>query len=207
MDKDQMPSKERTSPTKRQQEREKTRKLTITAMFSAITLLLSVTPLGLIPIGIFSFTTIHIPVIIAGVTEGVLVGAVVGSVFGFYSWFKHLTQPTLISFLFINPLISVVPRILIGVLSALFYQWIAKRLKHKKISYFITGVFGTFVNTFFVLGIAYLLYADVITQKMNAPQGAAKYLLGIAVTNGLPEMILSGVILVAVLSALEKIKK
>ena len=48
----------------------KTQYMTFMAMFLAIEIILVVTPLGYIPIGPLSATTMHIPVIIAGITLG-----------------------------------------------------------------------------------------------------------------------------------------
>ncbi len=191
----------------RNMRKEQTRRLTITGMLSAITIILSATPLGFIPLGIFNVTTVHIPVIIGAVVEGPLLGAIIGLVFGLSSWIKHLTAPTTISFIFWNPLISVVPRVLIGVLSGYFYKLLSKTKWNKKILYFVTGMFGTFVNTFFVLGGAYVLYASQLVEKFSPPGGAAAFLIGIATANGLPEMLVSAMITLAVVSGIEKTKK
>lgn len=108
--------------------KKKVRKMTTTAMLGAITVLLGLTPLGFIPIGPLSLTTMHIPVIIAGILEGPVVGAIVGLVFGLTSLGLAITRPAPTSFVFYNPLISFLPRILIGVVAAYSY----KALKDKK---------------------------------------------------------------------------
>lgn len=191
----------------RNERKYQTRRLAITGMLSAVTMILSATPLGFIPIGIFNVTTVHIPVIIGAVLEGPLVGAIIGLVFGLSSWFKHLTAPGTISFIFWNPLISVLPRVLIGVLSGYFYKLLSKTKWNRKILYFATGILGTFVNTFFVLGGAYLLYASQIAERLSPQAGAAAFLIGIATANGVPEMLVSAIITLAVASAVEKTKK
>ena len=48
----------------------KTQYMSIMAMFLAIQIILVVTPLGYLPIGPISATTMHIPVIIAGIALG-----------------------------------------------------------------------------------------------------------------------------------------
>ncbi len=188
-------------------QRSKTRKLAITGMLGAVTIALSLTPLGFIPIGVFNVTTIHIPVIIAAILEGPIVGGAVGLIFGVTSLIKNLVSPTPISFIFWNPLISVLPRILIGLLSYYFYFTISKFFKKEAISYFLTGIFGTFVNTFFVLGGAYALYAQALVEKLELPSGAGAFLLGIATANGVPEMLISALITVSVVSATKKIRR
>ena len=49
--------------------------MSIMAMFLAIQIILVVTPLGYLPIGPISATTMHIPVIIAGIALGKKAGA------------------------------------------------------------------------------------------------------------------------------------
>lgn len=180
-----------------------TRKLVITGMLGAITIVLGLTPLGLIPLGPYNVTTLHIPVIIAAIVEGPLVGSAVGLIFGVTSLLKHLTAPGPISFIFWNPLISVLPRILIGLFSAYFYMFGSRVFRNEKAMYFATGIFGTFVNTFFVLGLSYLLYAKDLVEKLNLPGGAETFLIGIATANGVPEMLMSAIITTAVVSAVK----
>ncbi len=107
--------------------KEKIRKLVISAMLGAITIVLGLTPLGFIPLGIMNATTMHIPVIIAAILEGPIVGAAVGLIFGVSSMVKAFTMPLPTSFVFWNPLIAVLPRILIGVVSYYLYAAFSSR--------------------------------------------------------------------------------
>ncbi|WP_296142008.1 ECF transporter S component [uncultured Anaerococcus sp.] len=102
------------------------RKLTTAAVLGAITIVLGLTPLGLIPLGIINATTMHIPVIIAAIVEGPVVGGLVGLIFGVFSLINAVIRPTPISFVFYNPLISVIPRILIGITSYYAYTSVKK---------------------------------------------------------------------------------
>ena len=52
-----------------QKTREKTRKLVVAGMLSAVTMVLGLTPLGIIPIGPLNATILHVPVIIGAVLE------------------------------------------------------------------------------------------------------------------------------------------
>ena len=107
--------------------KEKTRKLVISAMLGAITIVLGLTPLGFIPLGVMNATTLHIPVIIAAILEGPIVGAAVGLIFGVSSMVKAFTMPLPTSFVFWNPLIAVLPRVLIGVVSYYLYAAFSSR--------------------------------------------------------------------------------
>ncbi|MCW6701644.1 ECF transporter S component [Anaerococcus sp. NML200537] len=99
-----------------------TRNLTSVGILGAIVIMLGLTPLGFLPLGVLTVTTLHIPVIIAGILEGPLVGGLVGLIFGLFSIFNAITRPGPISFVFYNPLISIIPRILIGVVTGLVYR-------------------------------------------------------------------------------------
>lgn len=107
--------------------KEKIRKLVISAMLGAITIVLGLTPLGFIPLGVMNATTMHIPVIIAAILEGPIVGAAVGLIFGVSSMVKAFTMPLPTSFVFWNPLIAVLPRVLIGVVSYYLYAAFSSR--------------------------------------------------------------------------------
>lgn len=104
------------------------KKLVTASVLGAITIVLGLTPLGLIPLGIINATTMHIPVIIAAIVEGPLVGALVGLIFGISSLANAFLRPGPISFVFYNPLISILPRILIGITSYYAYNGVKKQV-------------------------------------------------------------------------------
>ena len=70
------------------------RKIALTGALSALVVVLSVTPLGLIPIGVASITTLQIPVIIAVLLGGLPSGAFVGAVFGIMSLANAALRPS-----------------------------------------------------------------------------------------------------------------
>ncbi len=186
----------------------KTRKLTIIGMLGAISVVLGFTPIGFIPLGVANVTTMHIPVIIGAIVEGPFVGAMVGLIFGISSLIKSFMTPTPISFIFLNPMISVVPRVLIGILTYYFFAIAKKLIKNEKMVLLLSGAFGTLVNTVFVLGTAYAIYAQKIVEALGLPDGGAfAFLMGIATTNGIPEMIVASLITAASVTALRKIIK
>lgn len=106
------------------------RKLTIIGVLGAISAVLGMTPLGFIPVGPTNATIMHIPVIIGAIIEGPLVGAMVGLIFGIFSIIRAITAPTVVSFVFLNPLVSILPRVLIGITA--YYSYVLfKRLGRK----------------------------------------------------------------------------
>ena len=60
------------------------------ALFVAIIILLSVTPLGYIHLGVINATTIQIPAIIGAILFGWKKGAFLGGVFGITSMIKNI---------------------------------------------------------------------------------------------------------------------
>ena len=76
------------------------------AMFIAIEIVLVLTPLGYLPIGPLNLTTMHIPVVVAGVIMGKEAGAKIGAVFGLTSLLNATVRPTITSFCF-SPLITI----------------------------------------------------------------------------------------------------
>lgn len=120
------------------------RRMTIIGILGAITAVLGMTPIGFIPIGPTRATIMHIPVIIAAIVEGPVVGGFVGLIFGLFSIFQAVTAPTPVSFAFINPLVSVLPRVLIGIVSYYAYKGL-RTIGNKRIR-----------------GILYLLWSGII---------------------------------------------
>ena len=184
------------------------RKMSIISVLSAISIMLSMTPLGFIPIGPTNATIMHIPVIIGAIVEGPAVGMTVGLIFGLTSLIRNLTMPTITSFAFINPLVSVLPRVLIGLVAYYVYQITIKITKNSFISGWITGFIGSLVNTIGVLGMIYVLYGDRYAQALEKSAASAKtLLLTLATTSGIPEAILGGFVVSAVAVVLKKRKK
>lgn len=107
------------------------RKMAIVGVLGALTAILGMTPIGLIPIGPTKATILHIPVIIGAIIEGPVVGAFVGLIFGLFSVYSAITTPTVTSFAFLNPLVSILPRVLIGITTYYVYKAI-KNLGFKK---------------------------------------------------------------------------
>lgn len=185
------------------------RKMTIISVLSAISIMLSMIPfVGFIQIGPIAITTMYIPVIIGAIMEGPMAGAVIGLVFGASSLIRALTMPTVTSFAFINPLVSILPRVLIGLLAYYVYELSMKLTKNVYISGLVTGAAGAITNTVGVLGMIYVLYGARYAEAMGESASAAKTLImTIAATNGIPEAIGGALVVAAVAVILKKSKK
>ena len=180
------------------------RKMTVIGVLSAISIMMSMLPfIGYIPIGPIKATIMHIPVIIGAIIEGPVVGATIGLIFGLTSLWNAITQPVILSPLFLNPLVSVLPRILIGIIAYYVYQGVYKLTKKVYASGFVAGLIGSLVNTVGVLGMIYVLYAEkylILIEQQGASAG--NLLLGVAFTSGVPEALVAALIVSAVSVAL-----
>ncbi|MDK2810601.1 MAG: hypothetical protein PWR27_1310 [Petroclostridium sp.] len=184
------------------------RQITVVGVLTAITVVLGQSGLGflIIPGLPAKITIMHIPVIIGAIIEGPVVGALVGLLFGIFSIIQNMMMPTPLSFAFLNPLVSVLPRVLIGIVSYYAYRFIS--LKYDSIKIGITAAIGTATNTIGVLGMIYLLYAAPFAElKKVDVSKVGKIMAGIAVTNGIPEIIAAVIITIAIVTPLKKILK
>lgn len=192
------------------QRRLNVRKMTVIGVLSAISIMMSMLPfIGYIPIGPTKATIMHIPVIIGAIIEGPVVGATIGLIFGLTSLWNAMTQPTITSIFFLNPLVSILPRVLIGVVAYYVYQGIYKISKKVYAAGFMAGLIGSLANTVGVLGMIYVLYADKYMERIGqAGANAGKWLFTLAATNGVPEALVAALIVSAVsVSLIRKGKK
>jgi uncharacterized membrane protein len=161
------------------------RAVVTTGVLSAIAILLGITQWGFIPFptGVQA-TIMHVPAIIGGIVVGWPGGALIGLIFGIFS-FLWSTVP-----LFKDPLVSIVPRIFIGITAYLAY--VGLRRFNDTTALTVSAVVGTLTNSILVLGIA------VLRQYMP-PELA----LAVLIANGIPECIVAAIIVVAVVKALK----
>ncbi|MCH5250220.1 MAG: ECF transporter S component [Lachnospiraceae bacterium] len=127
---------------------EKTYELVLTALFTAIIILMAFTPLGYIPLVVINATIIHIPVILGALFLGPKKGAFLGFVFGLTSFINNTFKPATPSAFVFSPVLAVnvagipgifkslyicfVPRILVGVIPYFVYLLIRMLLKNEK---------------------------------------------------------------------------
>lgn len=159
-----------------------TRRIVVSGLLGAITILLGATRLMFIsvPTPVGDATIGHIPVILGSVLEGSVVGSILGFIFGLFSVF-WATIPA-----FKNPLVAVLPRVLIGITPALVYR--ALRRWNEPIAVLVAAALGSLTNTIGVLGMGYLLG--------YWPLAAA---LSVGATQGLLEAVVAAIIVGAVM--------
>jgi uncharacterized membrane protein len=179
------------------------KKLTLTGALSALVIVLGITKLGFITLSpTASITILHIPVILICMLAGLPEGLFVGLVFGTLSLIQAAMSPAggLDPF-FVNPLISVLPRMLIAVIA--WGLWKALNLiphMPKTISAGITGFITTVCHTLLVLGSLYVFKAT----DVKAALGGMGYfaLVGACGFNAILEAIAATIICAAVFAGL-----
>lgn len=199
----------------------KTQYLSFMAMFLAIEIILVITPLGFLPIGPINATTMHIPVIIAGIALGKKAGAQLGLVFGLTSVLNATIRPTITSFVF-SPfitiggmsgnwkslIIAIIPRILVGYLAGLLFEKLRKRNINENVSVIAGALCGAITNTVLVLGGIYIFFgAEYANTIKVAYEALMAILLGIIATNGIAEAILGAIATLLVYKAIRPIVK
>lgn len=124
-----------------------TRRIVVAGVLGAIAIVLGVTQWGFIPVPNISgrATIMHIPAIIGAVLEGPVVGMLAGGIFGIFSMLQDTTG------LFSNPIISVVPRLLIGPMAWLAYRSLSN--VNVDLAAAAAGVAGTLTNSILVVGL------------------------------------------------------
>ncbi|MGL5380620.1 ECF transporter S component [Clostridium sp.] len=188
--------------------REHVRKLVIVAMLAGISIFLGVSGLGFITLPIFRLTIMHVPVIIGAIIEGPVVGAAVGLMFGLFSMYQNFTAPTITSFVFYNPIVALLPRILIGIVAYYIYKILKNKFKNKNLAIGISAILASLTNTVGVLGLTYVLYLEQYAAAREiSTEAVANTLLVLGASNGIPEAIVSALIAIPVITGLMKLNK
>jgi len=184
-----------------------TRTMVVLGLMLAITMILDLTPLGAIPMGTVVATIAHVPTILVGIILGPVAGLIMGLALGLVSLFHALLRPASpFSLLFINPLISVLPRMFIGVTAYYAYTGVKHLFGGSRTNPIAIGVgaaIGSLTNTILVLLMLTLIYGGRIVEMLSAAGinvSAVKWAIGVALSNGLIEAVIAVVIVVAIAS-------
>jgi uncharacterized membrane protein len=153
------------------------RQIVIAGILGGIAIFLGATQLGFIPVPNVSgrATILHIPAIVGGALEGPVVGALAGLIFGIFSWLDPIVPPLR------NPLVSILPRIPIGIVS--WFVFVSLRRTSVDLASVVAGLLGSFTNTVGVVGMAVLLgYFPFAVFLVVLPQAIAEAVLAAVVT-------------------------
>ena len=153
------------------------RQIVIAGILGGIAIFLGYTRMGFIPVPNLagSATIMHVPAILGGALEGPVVGTIVGGIFGIFSFIQAEVP------FFRDPLVSILPRLFIGVLA--WAVFVGLRNRSVDLAAAAAGVLGSLANTVGVLGMAVLLgYLPLAAVVPIVPQAIAEAILAAVVT-------------------------
>jgi uncharacterized membrane protein len=213
---------------------QKTLGMVMTGLFMAIIIIMTFVPnVGYINLVVIKATLLHVPVIVGSIVLGPKKGAILGAVFGITSIINNTFNPSLLSFAFspfyslgdvggngFSLVISLVPRILVGIVPYYVYQGVLKLfsiLTKKKSTGSNSGiaktfalplacVMGSFTNTILVMNFIYIFFKeDFATARELALDAVYGAILAIIAANGIPEAIVAALIGSAISAVLLKL--
>lgn len=178
------------------------REMTIYAMFIAIIAIMSFTPLGYIPVAGVSVTIIPVIVLIMAFLLYLKGGAIGGLSFGLFSFIRAWVAPNSpFDLIFRNPLVSIVPRILFGIIAGLVALYLSKKFKDSKVKHVasvtIVSAALVFIHTLLVLPLMYWMGPSVpeLADYFNDPNNTFRAVFsGTMIANGFLEMIAGAVL-------------
>ena len=183
------------------------KQMVLTALFMAIVLIMSaVQNLGNLNIGTVSITLVHIPVFVGSILLGWKAGLILGLSWGLGAMFNAMTSPLPTASIFLNPLVSVVPRVIIGVLVPLIHTFISKTLKDKKKLQHVDGItagVSTFIHSMMVIP---LIFYVGLGLGIDLGKSVIVLLFGVFATNGIIEIVLATILVPIILRALRTVK-
>ncbi|MBR3975252.1 MAG: ECF transporter S component [Clostridia bacterium] len=194
--------------------KEKVTRLVLLALFTAIMLIMSTTPLGYLNIGPLAITLNIIPLGIAAIALGPTGGLAIGAVFGITSFLQCIGiggVSAMGSALFqISPVLAFlqrfVPRVLDGLIIGLLHKILVKKLG-TKISCFITGFLAAFLNTVLFMSALILLFGNTeYVQELMGGKNVIIFICSFVGVNAVFEMLASTVITGSIGLALYKSK-
>ncbi len=159
-----------------------------------------------------SITFNMIPVAVAAVALGVPGGMIIGGAFGLISFLQcfgiigySAMGAALVN---ISPVLMFmqrfVSRLLVGLLTALFYRMVSKKL-NDKLAFTLTGFCAAFLNTLlFMLSLVVLFGHTEYMQGLIAGRSVITFIIASVGINAVIEMIVSALVTGAVCIALKK---
>jgi len=175
--------------------RSQIRKLTIHSMFIALIAIMGFVPfLGFLPIGAgVSITLIHLPVLLGAILLTPRSATLFGFTFGVVSLLVVLTNPTPLptDLFFINPMISIFPRIMFGLLAGIIFTF-AKKIKGPIvwIAISVGSFIATLLHTVLVLSMLWIFESASFIETFRNLFNLIWFILSL---NGLLEALLAAI--------------
>ena len=187
---------------------EKIRMMTLDALFIAMMIVVFFLQFAFVLIfPAFSITILHIFVVIVALLGGYKRSWVLGLTFGILSLIMAYVAPkSLLDPLFQNPLVSVLPRLLFGLISGYLASLFINKVKDNKVQLTIysaiIAAISTLIHTVLVIGSIYIFYNDIAVSELSPNFFEFIYL--IITANGIIEISLAAIITPLVVTPLYK---
>ncbi len=196
--------------------------IAIAGLFVAIVAVMTFVPmLGMIPLVFLSVNIVLVPILVCAQTTNPVVSVIVSTFFGIFSMIRAYVNPAgagVLYFAVQNPLVSVLPRALIGLVAHYSYKGMkklfskkeeeagvrgfGKRLKKNSVPSVVSAVLGTATNTLLFLGMLVVIYNGDVLSTGTAI--GLPWAMGIVATNFLPEVIVAAIMVPLIVTAVEK---
>lgn len=190
----------------------RSRKVTLLGLLTAILMVLSMTPLGYLNIGPLAISFNMIPVAVGAAALGPVGGAVLGAVFGMTSFLQCLgiggSSAMGVILFDINPFFAFVqrfvPRLVTGFVVGLIYMG-ARKFTKASVAGGIAGFFAAFLNTALFMGALVLLFGNTqYLEDVMAGRSALVFICSFVGVNAVFEMLASTLVTGVLCSTLEK---
>lgn len=181
----------------------------------AIMIIFAFTPIGYLKVGAIEITFMTIPVAVGAMLLGPVCGAILGGVFGITSFIQCFGMSAFGVFMLgLNPaltlLVCLIPRILCGFCGGLVFKALRSVDKTKMVSYAVSSLSVSVLNTAFFMGSIILLFwqNEAFIGEMNswgiATDTIWAFLVGFVGLNGVVEAAVSFVAGAAIAKVLAK---
>ena len=188
--------------------RRRIQNLTVNAMLIALIALMGFVPfLGFIPLGAsVSITLIHLPVLLGAALLSTRSATLLGLSFGLVSLLVVVTNPTPqpIDLFFVNPLISVLPRILFGLFAGILFSF-TRRFANLQ-QYGLLSLFAFLATVFHTVLVLSMLWLFASAELSGLFGNLLQFIWYILSLNGLIEAILSALLIPILTLALRRIR-
>lgn len=192
------------------------------ALLTAIEILFAFTPLGYLKITpAIGATLAHIPVIIAATVLGKWAGLYMGSLFGVLSFitftflypadpmapaFTPFAENAILGKSWLSLIVVFLPRILLGIFTALIYEGLEKLFKNKgtPVAATLAAIIGTALHTLMVLSLIYFIFGSVYNTDGSK---YINFVIAWAGLNCLCEMAVAAIVSGSLIIPLKKISK
>lgn len=186
------------------------KQLTLLSIFTALIIIQTYTPmLGYIKFLAVDFTIIHITVIIGAILlNNLLLSTILGGIWGITSMIYAYQSAGILNPLFYNPLISVVPRLIVGFVAFLVFKTLSKK-GNLIVAATTSAILSTLTNTILVLGGFYLFGSAFISTTMgySSSEQVFIFVLSLITSNTLLEIIAAAVVVPAIIKPLQRFIK